>query len=70
MGQITVFLDNTGRPIGTCPAGHESNWLNDIEGNNHHAGMVARQVSATDDEWDAWARRNVGYIGLCRPWFS
>lgn len=70
MGAITVFLDDTGRPIGTCPAGQESEWLSGVKGDARHAQRVARQVRSTDAEWHAWARRNMkaGSTGLCIPW--
>lgn len=69
MSAITVFLDNSGRPIGTCPAGHEQEWLNGPfrKGDNKHAEQVARQVSSTDEQWHDWARRNA-QAGKCLPW--
>ncbi len=67
MGNITVFLDNTGRPIGSCAQGHESDWINGTKGDSKHADLVASQVSSTDDAWHAWARRNA-QAGTCLPW--
>ena len=70
MGNITVFLDKTGRPMGACEVGNESEWMKDPGGNVRHTQDVAREVQSTKDEWHAWARRNAqaGNTGLCIPW--
>jgi len=68
MARITVFLGKDGRPLGSCPAGQEEEWLNPQKGEKKPE--VAFQVEATDDEWHAWAKRNAeaGKIGPCLPW--
>jgi len=57
-GNITVFLKK-GRPIGSCPAGHENNWINHgvEKGMKSMQGEFERMMSSTDEEWNAWARK-------------
>jgi hypothetical protein len=66
---ITVFLDSKGRPLGTCPAGKESDWFLNKEGHPRYTESIS-QVSATEDQWQEWAKRNsqAGKTGLCIPW--
>ena len=56
MGQITVFLDKTGRPIGSCAAGNESDWINNFNKNRREEVLSLIQVSSTDEEWHEWAK--------------
>ena len=52
MGAITIFWKD-GIPCGTCPAGHEKEWL---QGKDKNPIQPDRQTSSTDDRWHDWAR--------------
>lgn len=58
MSEITVFLDNEGIPMGTCPKGSESEWLNSMNGSSSHADFVPKQIHTNVDEWETWSRFN------------
>ena len=52
MGDITVFW-KSGKIIGTCSAGKESDWLNPEKLEREKPD---RQTSSTDERWHQYAR--------------
>ncbi|MEI7709630.1 MAG: hypothetical protein WCI76_02865, partial [bacterium] len=58
--RITVFFGpGGGRPIGTCPKGHESEWINHGSEKGISPQQVSRQISSTEGRWQAYAKRSV-----------
>ena len=53
MGNITVFFKN-GHVIGSCAAGHESDWVNGMKGERKQEYDSTK--ASTDERWHAWAK--------------